>query len=69
MLSTTRMRLRNSSHGRTLVEMALVRLGRLRELLPVGQLSQMLGQLGGVAPATPGPGGRTVLPPEALKKK
>ncbi len=67
-LSTTRMRLRDSSHGRTLVEMALVRLGRLRELLPVGQLSQMLGQLGGVAPATPGPGGRTVLPPEALKK-
>ena len=36
-LSATRMRLRDSSHGRTLVEMALVRLCRLSDLLPVAQ--------------------------------
>ena len=41
-LSTTRLRLRDSSHGRTLVEMALVRLCRLSDLLPVAQLAQML---------------------------
>ncbi len=43
-LSATRNRLRDSSHGRTLVEMALVRLCRLSDLLPVAQLAQMLGQ-------------------------
>ena len=41
-LSTTRLRLHDSSHGRTLVEMALVRLCRLSDLLPVAQLAQMV---------------------------
>ena len=41
-LSATRNRLRDSSHGRTLVEMALVRLCRLSDLLPVGRLAQLL---------------------------
>ncbi len=75
-LSGARGRLQYSSHGRTLVEMALVRLGRLGQLLPVGQLSQMLGQLaaGGTVPAptslsgSTGAAARTVAPPEAVKK-
>ena len=41
-LSATRTRLRDSSHGRTLVEMALVRLCRISDLLPVAQLVQMM---------------------------
>jgi len=67
-LSTTRLRLRDSSHGRTLVEMALVRLCRLSDLLPVAQLAQMLGN----APKSAAPSGQprlTVAPPEGFKKK
>jgi DNA polymerase-3 subunit gamma/tau len=41
-LSTTKGRLRASSHGRTLIEMALVRLGRLENLVSLAQLSQWL---------------------------
>jgi DNA polymerase-3 subunit gamma/tau len=69
MLSATRSRLRDSSHGRTLVEMALVRLGRLGELLSVAQLSQMLGQLGGGGPppAATSPA-RPMTLPEGVKK-
>lgn len=65
-LSASRGRLQYSSHGRTVVEMALVRLSRLGQLLAVGQLSQMLGQLasGGTVP----PASRPVAPPEGLKK-
>jgi DNA polymerase III subunit gamma/tau len=67
-LSTTRLRLRDSSHGRTLVEMALVRLCRLSDLLPVAQLAQMLGN----APRTAASVGQARLlaaPPEGSKKK
>jgi DNA polymerase-3 subunit gamma/tau len=39
-LSSTRARLRTSNHGRVLVEMALVRLGRLDELVSLTQLAQ-----------------------------
>jgi len=75
-LSNARSRLQYSSQGRTLVEMALVRLGRLGQLLAVGQLSQMLGQLasGGAiqVPSSPaasaGAAARPVSPPEAVKK-
>jgi DNA polymerase-3 subunit gamma/tau len=41
-LSTTKARLRGSSHGRVLVEMALVRLGRLDDLASLAQLAQWL---------------------------
>jgi DNA polymerase-3 subunit gamma/tau len=43
-LSLTKARLRGSSHARTLVEMALVRLCRLEDLVPLSQLTQLLGQ-------------------------
>jgi DNA polymerase III subunit gamma/tau len=39
-LSSTRGRLRTSNQGRVLVEMALVRLGRLDDLVPLAQLAQ-----------------------------
>jgi DNA polymerase-3 subunit gamma/tau len=41
-LSTTRARLRGSSHGRVLLEMTLVRLGRLDDLASLSQLAQWL---------------------------
>jgi DNA polymerase-3 subunit gamma/tau len=66
-LSATRGRLRDSSHGRTLVEMALVRLCRLSDLLPVAQLAQLLNPPGAAAPPN-GPAVRTVAPPEGVKK-
>jgi DNA polymerase III subunit gamma/tau len=75
-LSTTRLRLRDSSHGRTLVEMALVRLCRLSDLLPVAQLAQMLTspeRERGVRqnPSLALGAGKThaSAPPEGLKKK
>jgi DNA polymerase-3 subunit gamma/tau len=70
-LSATRGRLARSTHARTLVEMAVVRLGRLGELLPVAQVARWLAQ---GAPAGPAPAARPagaavrVLPPEGVKK-
>jgi DNA polymerase-3 subunit gamma/tau len=69
-LQTTRTRLRSSSHGRVLMEMALVRLSRLDDLISLSQLTQML--QGGEAAASPSP--RPVTGPvlasvEAAKKK
>jgi DNA polymerase-3 subunit gamma/tau len=67
-LSNTRARMARSNHARVLVEMALVRLTRLEDLLPVGQLARWLGQ----APAartSPPPGTKPVEPPEGVKKK
>ena len=65
-LATTKARLKMSVHGRTLVEMALVRLGRLGDLQALPQLAHWLGQLrfenGGAA------GSRVALP-EGVKKK
>src|SRR5262249_61863713 len=71
-LNGARARLRNSNHGRLLVEMALVRLARLEDLVPVSQLVQSLSQAGPLRPAAPAgslSSARTVAPPPGLKKK
>jgi DNA polymerase-3 subunit gamma/tau len=76
-LASTKARLRASNHGRTLLEMALVRLGRLDDLVSLSQLGQYLSQPGAapsarpVAPVLPAAEGkaRPVEPPEAPKKK
>ncbi len=66
-LAATKARLRGSSQGRTLVEMALVRLGRLKDLVSVGEVAGWLtksaerGPSQSVAPY--------LAPPEAVKKK
>ena len=49
-LTTTKTRLRSTSHGQVLLEMAVVRLSRLDELVPIAQLAQWLSQPG-TAPA------------------
>jgi len=73
-LSTTKARLRGSNHGRTLLEMALVRLGRLDDLVSLSQLTQWLGQpsapavANAHAPEAPRAGGPS-RSPEAVKKK
>jgi DNA polymerase-3 subunit gamma/tau len=70
-LATTKARLRGSNHGRVLMEMALVRLGRLDDLVSLAQVAQWLAQPGTV-PATRAGGtaaARTVEPPEGVKKK
>lgn len=69
-LSATRGRLRGSNHGRVLLEMALVRLGRLDDLVSLSQLAQWLQQPGaapaGSTPAVPRP---AAAAGEAVKKK
>ncbi len=74
-LAATKSRVRGSNHGRVLLEMALVRLGRLDDLFSLTQLSQWLGQAVS-GPARPAPvaqrpesRGPVTLPPEAAKKK
>lgn len=59
-LAATKAKLRGSNHGRSLLEMALVRLGRLDDLMSLAQLSQLL--------ASGGSGGSTDRPrqPERL---
>jgi DNA polymerase-3 subunit gamma/tau len=66
-LANTRARLQRSAHGRTLIEMALVRLCRLGDLISLAELRQWVVQ----APAAtaPRPSGNSVPPPEAVKKK
>jgi DNA polymerase-3 subunit gamma/tau len=67
-LSTTRGRLRGSNHGRTLVEMALVRLGRLHDLVSLSQVTQLLAQprpAGSVSSS----GVTSASLPEGVKKK
>ncbi|MFM7148605.1 MAG: DNA polymerase III subunit gamma/tau, partial [Gemmataceae bacterium] len=49
-LSACKARLRGSNHSRTLVEMAVIRLGRLAHLLPVAQLIQVVSEAGGQTP-------------------
>jgi DNA polymerase-3 subunit gamma/tau len=66
-LSSAKARLRGSSHGRTLVEMALVRLGRLDDLVPLAQLTQWLGQTRPES-ARPTNESARVAPPEGIKK-
>jgi DNA polymerase-3 subunit gamma/tau len=65
-LATTKARLRGSGHGRTLVEMAVVRLGRLNDLLSVGEVARWLTRPGEErgSPAPP-----RVTAAEELKKK
>jgi DNA polymerase III subunit gamma/tau len=77
-LQTTKARLRASSHGRVLVEMALVRLGRLDDLVSLAQVAQWLTQpqaaktetaaRPGTAPLASRPAANAA-PPEAVKKK
>lgn len=61
-LVTAKMRLKNTTHGRVVLEMALVRLSRLDDLVGVSQLVQML-QEGGVPNAAqrPSPTPATVV--------
>jgi DNA polymerase-3 subunit gamma/tau len=72
-LSTGRAQLRGSAHGRTVVEMALVRLGRLDDLVSLAQLGQLLARQPahagkqGAAPAGGAPA--RVQPLEAGLKK
>jgi DNA polymerase-3 subunit gamma/tau len=73
-LSTTKARMRGSSHARTLIEMALVRLSRLHDLVSLSQMAQWLRGLPPPGPATAGgnAAGGPVRPaalPEMVKKK
>src|SRR5262249_22391375 len=83
-LVSAKARARGSNHGRVLLEMALVRLSRLDDLVPLAQLAQLLGQAqdGGARGASPRSGAqaaaagvavppapRVALPAEASKKK
>jgi DNA polymerase-3 subunit gamma/tau len=71
-LATTKARLPRSNHGRVLLEMALVRLGRLDDLVSLAQVAQWLSQPQAARPApaaTPARPAPTALPPEAGKKK
>jgi DNA polymerase-3 subunit gamma/tau len=72
MLSATRARLRTSNHGRVLLEMALVRLGRLDDLAPLSQLAQWLALPQTESARAGGPTTENrpaTQPPEGLKKK
>jgi DNA polymerase-3 subunit gamma/tau len=82
-LSTTKARLRYSHHARVLVEMALIRLGRLENLVALAQLAQRLDETGEAGKGAPAPASKAaqrsspsrpptpvpVTPPEAVKKK
>ena len=69
-LSTTKSYLKNSNHGRTLVEMALVRLGRLENLVALPYLVRALSQQRGmIGPTAPSAGVSSVSLPEGVKKK
>jgi DNA polymerase-3 subunit gamma/tau len=67
-LNTTKFRLRGSNHGRVLMEMALVRLGRLDDLVSLGQVAQWLAQPGS-APSAAARTATPTAPPEGVKKK
>jgi DNA polymerase-3 subunit gamma/tau len=68
-LNSTKVRLRGSNHGRVLMEMALVRLGRMDDLVSLSQVAQLLTQPGS-APAAPArSAGTAAVPPEGVKKK
>jgi DNA polymerase III subunit gamma/tau len=54
-LTTTKARLRTSGHGQVLVEMAVVRLSRMDELVPLTQLALSVSQSGGTLAATTRP--------------
>jgi DNA polymerase III subunit gamma/tau len=66
-LSVAKGQLKNSNHGRTLVEMALVRLGRLENLVALPHLVRLLHSQRGSAAGVSAP--VSVSPPEGVKKK
>jgi DNA polymerase-3 subunit gamma/tau len=66
-LSATKGQLKNSNHARTLVEMALVRLGRLENLVALPQLVRLLHSQRGTAAVAATP--VSVSAPEGVKKK
>jgi DNA polymerase-3 subunit gamma/tau len=66
-LSAAKAQLKNSNHGRTLVEMALVRLGRLENLVALPYLVRLLHAHRGGTAVAPAP--VSVAPPEGVKKK
>src|SRR5262249_18241436 len=73
-LAAARAKLDRSSHGRVFVEMALVRLGRLEDLVSIGQLSQWLNQPGAQPVAKLPTAGQSLSAlvassPESSKKK
>jgi DNA polymerase-3 subunit gamma/tau len=70
LLATTKARLRSTTLGQVLVELAIVRLSRLSELLSVGELAAWLSQGGGSAPAgSPSPLPAAVPSASPAKKK
>jgi DNA polymerase-3 subunit gamma/tau len=67
-LSTAKARLRGSTHARTLIEMALIRLAHLADLVPLAQLAGMVAQMRN-DPRPAAPMSRPVTaPPEGIKK-
>ena len=68
-LSATKSSLKSSNHGRTLVEMALVRLGRLENLVALPQLARWLSQQRGTSGPSPAPSAAMATLPEGVKKK
>jgi DNA polymerase III subunit gamma/tau len=71
-LVTAKMRMRNSSHSRALLEMALVRLCQLDNLLPIAQIAQFLSKEGGSLPTRSKPAAPAPIPAksaETEKKK
>jgi DNA polymerase-3 subunit gamma/tau len=69
-LATTRARLQRSAHGRTLIEMALVRLCRLGELISLTQLRDWVARApAGTTTTRPAATANAAQPPEAVKKK
>jgi DNA polymerase-3 subunit gamma/tau len=53
-LAATKARLRGSSHGQVLVEMAVIRLSRLENLVSLAQLAQLIDANGKVSRPSPG---------------
>ncbi len=66
-LSATKARLRGSNHGRVLLEMALVRLGRLDDLVSLAQMAHLLSQPAATPP--PRPAESAAKPGDGVKKK
>ena len=63
LIDSALMRLKDSPHPRLLVELTLVRMARLGELIPIGQLAQALVDGRGGAPAGGSPPPRLPAPP------
>jgi len=69
-LNSAKTRMRTSNHGRLLLEMAVVRLGRMEDLVALSQVANWVRQPGGLpTPTSPQPASRLTAPPEAEKKK